>query len=175
MFRRFDIRIFLILFLNAAYVYMLSVLNTEIAPAAYIVLPAIFIIPAALFLNFVQMLAAVVFSALLCEATTPLWPGATVVLWIIGAFAVHSMRFRFRACDWLSLTTLAEILNIIIVFFYALFFFREAENLFEYAVRVSTDALVSASVLLFAGKFSVSLAVSAANIFGMKMSISEED
>ena len=56
MFRRFDIRIFLILFLNAAYVYMLSVLNTEIAPAAYVVLPAIFIIPAALFLNIVQMI-----------------------------------------------------------------------------------------------------------------------
>ena len=85
------------------------------------------------------------------------------------------MRFRFRSGDWFSITALVEITNIILGFFYALFFPRDVGGFFEYASRVSADALLSAAVLLFAGKFCAVLPVSLANFLGIEMSIDGED
>ena len=167
--------IFIILFLNAAYIYVLSAVNTELAPAAYLLLPAVLIIPAALFLKFVPMLAVVAFSAFLSDASTPVRPGLNAALWMVSAFAVHGMRFRFLARDWFSVTVLAEILNIILFFFYALFFYGGSRSIADYAARISTDALASALALALVAKFCVSLPVSVANILGVEMSISEDD
>lgn len=114
-----------ILLTNAAYLFVLSTLNSELAPSAYLVLPALFIIPAALYLDFLPMLAVVGVSAFLCSSTTGVRAGLTAALWLSAAFAVHGMRFRFRSGDWFSITALVEITNIILVFFYALFFPRD--------------------------------------------------
>lgn len=164
-----------ILLTNAAYLFVLSTLNSELAPSAYLVLPALFIIPAALYLDFLPMLAVVGVSAFLCSSTTGVRAGLTAALWLSAAFAVHGMRFRFRSGDWFSITALVEITNIILVFFYALFFPRDVGGFFEYASRVSADALLSAAVLLFAGKFCAVLPVSLANFWGIEMSIDGED
>ena len=171
----FDLRIYIVLLVNVCLVYVLSAVNSELAPVLYISVPAIFIISAALFLEFVPMLAVVAVSAFLCEATTGVRAGLTAALWMVAAYAVHSMRFRFRACDWFSITALAEILNIILLFFYSVFFYAGSSGFFEYAARVSADAFASAVSLLFAGWFVVLLPVSIANISGRQMSINGEE
>ena len=95
----FDLRIYIILFVNVCLAYVLSAVNSELAPQLYVAMPAAFIISAALFLDFIPMLAVVAFSAFLCEATTGIRAGLTAALWMAAAGAVHSIRFRFRACS----------------------------------------------------------------------------
>lgn len=171
----FDLRIYIVLLVNVCLVYVLSAVNSELAPVLYISVPAIFIVSAALFLDFLPMLAVVAVSAFLCEATTGVRAGLTAAMWMAAAAAVHSMRFRFRACDWFSITGLTEVLNIILLFFYSIFFYSGSSGFFEYVARVSADAFVSAVSLLFAGRFAVLLPVSIANISGRQMSINGED
>lgn len=164
-----------IMMTNAAFLFVLSAINSELAPSAYLVLPVLFIIPAALYLDFIPMLVVVAASAFLCSSTTGVRAGLTAALWLSAAFAVHGMRFRFRSGDWFSITVLLEITNIILVFFYALLFPRDVGAFFEYASRVSADALLSAAVLLLVGKFCAVLPVSLANFFGIEMAIDGED
>ncbi len=174
MLRYLDIKVVFFLFSNIAFSYMVSVVNGEIAPYAYFILPALYIVPAALFLNFLPMMFVVLFTAFYMEASTPIRAGLTAGIWLIAAFCAHSMRFRFRACDRFSITALFVLLNIIILFFYALLFPVDADSIFSYICRLSGDAIFSSLLLMLLAKFSISIPLALANIFGLNLSITED-
>ncbi len=175
MFRYLDFKAFFFLFSNIAFFYIISVLNGEISPYFYLAIPAVYIIPSALFLDFLPMVFVVVFSAFFVESTTPLRTGIIPVLWLVVAFFVYGARFRFRGRDKFSIAMLFVIVNVIILFFYSLFFPTDSKSLFAYVVRVSADVLLSSSILLLIANFSLSIPLALANIFGFDLSINDSN
>ena len=175
MFRKFDIRIPILLTLNILYIFIISTLNGELAPYAYLMLPAVFILAPALFLEFFGMLFVVGVSAFLVEATTPVRTGMTAALWLAVAFWVHGWRFRLKNLDTMQIIGMAEAVNILIILVFAVFMKSGSTSFSAFFVRLLGDAAISAAVLAVCAKFTVLLPVSVMNFLGLGMSVSGED
>ena len=174
MFRFFDFKVIFFIIANIAFAYLLSEINTEIAPYIYFVVPALYIIPASLFLNFLPMLFTIAFTAFFVEATTPIRAGAVSAIWLIAGFVIHGIRFRFRTLDWFSVSALFVGVNFSVLFVYFIFFPKQADSLSTYIVRTATDALCSSALLMLIGRFSLSIPLALANLFRINLSISED-
>ena len=174
MLKYIDIRAIPFLLVNAAYIFMLDAANTQLAPHAFILLPAIFIVAPALYLSFGGMLFTVAVSALLAEAAYPVRTGLVCAVWILCGFIIHNVRFRFRSMDTLSVIAAMEAVNLFVIAFYAAIFPNDCGNFWYYAMRVGSDALASALVLAAVAKFTVRLPVDIMNFAGFDLSISDE-
>ena len=75
MFRYIDIKPIFFIFANIVFAHILSEINSEVAPYIFFAVPALFIVPSALFLNFLPMLFSVAFTAFFLEASTPVRAG----------------------------------------------------------------------------------------------------
>lgn len=175
MIKTFDIKIPLILALNLCYVYIISTLNTEISPYVYIMLPAVFIVPSALFLNFLPAMFVVAFSALINEVVMPVRTGLVCALWLSCAYVVHNQRFRFRTLDAFSVISLMLVLNFSILLLYALFLPNGCAGTAEYFYRVAIDVSVSSAVLIAISKFTVTLPADIMRVLGVDISVAEGD
>lgn len=174
MFRYFDFKVIFFIFANIVFAHILSEINSEVAPYIYFAVPALYIVPSALFLNFIPMLFTVAFTAFFVEASTPLRAGSTATIWLLASFVVHGMRFRFRTLDWFSLSALYVGLNFVILFLYCVFFPKQADSFSTYVVRTASDALCSSVLLMLIGRFSLSIPIALANFCGVNLSISED-
>ena len=175
MIKTFDIKIPLILVLNLLYVFILSTLNTEISPYVYVMLPAVFIVPPALFLNFAPAMFVVAFSALINEVVMPVRTGLVCALWLVCAYVVHNQRFRFRNFDTFSIISLMLVLNFCILFLYALLLPNGCAGVAEYFYRVAIDISISSAVLIAVAKFTVSLPADIMRFLGADISVAEGD
>ena len=175
MFRYFKIEPFFFIVSNIGFMCAVSALNGEISPYACVFVPALYIVPAALFLDFAPMLFAVAVSAFFFEASTPVRAGSTAALWLAAAAAVHAVRFRFRMCGRFSIAALFIAANALITLACALFYARGAECFSDYISRVGSDLLASSLALLVLGRLPIAAPLSMANVFGLDMSINEDE
>ncbi len=174
MFKRFDILPWVFICINMVYVFMLSTVNTELAPHFRIFLPAIFLIAPAIYLGFLPAMFVAAFSALIIENSFSARTGLISAIWISAAALAHSLRFRFRGMDFLSITAIMELFNFAILFLYMLILPNSCRDMQSYLLRVVADAGVSAIVLVFAGAFSIRLPVSLMRFFGRDVRINGE-
>ena len=175
MFRYFKIEPFFFIVSNIGFMCAVSALNGEISPCACVFVPALYIVPSALFLDFAPMLFAVAVSAFFFEATTPVRAGSTAALWLVAAAAVHAGRFRFRMCGRIAVISLFIAANVLITLVCALFYMRGIECFSDYFSRVASDLVVSSVALIVLGRFPIAVPISMANIFGLDMSINEDE
>ncbi len=173
MFKRFDILPLVFICVNMGYVFMLSVVNTELSPYFRIFLPSIFIVAPAVYLKFLPAVFVAAFSALIVENSFPLDSGLIPAVWISAAALAHLMRFRFRGMDFLSLTAIMELFNFAILFLYSVLLPSLCRDLQTYLLRVLADMGGSAVVLSFVGAFSIRLPVSLMRFLGRDIYISE--
>ncbi len=175
MFRKFDIRIPFLLALNLLYVFIISTVNSELAPYVCLMLPAVFIVAPALFLGFGGMLFVVGVTAFFAEATTPVRTGMTAFVWLLAAFWIHGWRYRFKTLDSLGVMGVSQAANLVIILVFAVFMKGAGAGFMQYASRLGADMLASAAVLAFCAKFTVSLPVSIMGALGLDITVSEGD
>lgn len=175
MFKTFDIRIPFFLALNLVYVHMISTVNSELAPYACLMLPAVFIVAPSLFLGFGGMLFVVGVTAFFVEATTPVRTGMTAFVWLVAAFWLHGWRFRFKTLDNLSILGISQAANLAIILVFAVFMKGDGAGFVQYVSRLGSDILLSAAVLALCAKFTVVLPVSIMGVMGLDMTVSEGD
>lgn len=171
MFKYIDFKPIFFIFANIVFAHILSEVNSEVAPYIYFAVPALYIVPSALLLNFLPMLFTVAFTAFFIEASTPVRAGVTVAMWLFMAFVVHGIRFKFVTLDWLSLSALYVGVNFVLLFLYFVFFPKQTGSVGDYIVRVATDALCSSILLIIVGKFCITIPISLANLCGINLSI----
>lgn len=165
----------ILLLLNLSYLMIVSVVNSEISPYVALVLPSIFIIPPALFLRLVPMSIVVSISALLFEAFTDSRDCLICGIWLGFALFVRTIRFRFRSMDKFSLTALFEVINFAVILLYMLFLPKACDGILDYLLRVFTDSLLSAAVLLFIGAYIVALPLSFFKVLKLSEKLSEDE
>ena len=174
MFKRFDICIILFLLLNASYWLILSVINSCVAPYFYLLLPAIFIVPCAMFLGAISMIFVVVISSFMFALSTPTNPFLVCAVWGSIGFFINAWRFKFRTLDWLSCIMLMQIVNAVILIFYAFILPNACASFADFVKRFSFDFAVSGLVLCLCGNFCVSLPVSIMSFFGVDITLRED-
>jgi hypothetical protein len=174
MLKYIDLKPIFFIFANIIFAHILSELNSEVAPHIYFVVPALFIVPSALLLNFLPMLFSVAFTAFFFEASTPVRAGSTVAMWLFVAYIVHTIRHRFIVLDWFSLSALYILANFALLLLYFIFFPKQADSVGTYIVRTATDTLCSSALLMLVGKFCITIPILLANLCGMELSIREE-
>ena len=175
MIRSFDIRVPIALFFNICWVFVISSINSELAPHAYILLPAILIVPPAALLNFGGSMLVVGLTSLLLEAFIPVRFFLTCAFSLAAALFIHGMRFRLRTLDAFSMTCFMELVNLILILLFALCMKSDICGFYETALRISVDMAASALALLLIGAFSYKLLNSVLNLFEMPMSLGMDD
>ncbi len=174
MFKRFDICIILFLLLNACYWFILNSVNSMVSPYVYFVLPAIFIVPSAVFMNFPSMVVVCTISAFSVASSMPVNIFAVASVWLAMGFTVNAWRFKFRSLDVFSSITLMQFVNLFIIVFYMMLLPMGAENWVEYFKRVACDYAFSGLLLCFCANFCLSLPVSIMSFFGIDITTTED-
>ena len=174
MFRRFDICIVLFLLLNACYWVILNALNTIVAPYVYFVLPAIFIVPVAMYMNFSSMVVVILITAFAVASATPANSFFIAIVWLMTAFIVNSWRFKFRALDLFSSITLMQIVNLFVIIFYAFAMPIGTDTFFEYVKRLACDTAFSGVLLCLCSGLCLSVPVSIMSFFGLDITMNED-
>ncbi|MBE6413429.1 MAG: hypothetical protein E7035_02610 [Verrucomicrobiaceae bacterium] len=174
MFKRFDICIVLFLVLNACYWFILNALNSAVSPYVYFLLPAIFIVPAAMFMNFSSMVVVCAISACATASAMPINMFAVCAVWLAAGFAINAWRFKFRALDIFSSITVMQFVNMFVFAFYVLLLPVSAENYVEYIKRVACDFAFSGLLLCLCANFCLSLPVCIMSFFGVDIMSTED-
>ncbi len=174
MFKRFDISAVLFLFLNACYWIILNSINSFISPWVYFVLPAIFIVPPAMYMNFPSTVVVVLISAFATASAMSANSFFIAFVWLSIAFVVNSWRFKFRTLDFFSSLTLMQIVNLIVIIFYMLIMPIGSDTFFEYIKRVASDVAFSGVLLSFLSYLSLSVPVSIMSFFGIDITANED-
>lgn len=174
MFRRFDICIVLFLALNACYWVVLNALNSLASPFAAFVLPALFIVPAAVYMKAVSAAVVVAFAAFATSCNEPVNSFAVCAVWVGVALVVNAVRFRFRGAGWLSSVALMEIANTAVFLYCALAFPFGAQSVGAYVERVFSDWAFSGLALVFCARFCMDLPVAIAGFFGVDITVGED-
>lgn len=170
-----NIPFFIFLIANIAYIYIIGVVNSSLAPYASLLLPSVFIIGPALYLKSWQTVLTILITALLWESTTPVRTGLVCAVWLLAAWAVRIVRFKYRALDRMSLCALAEVVNFAIIMAYLAIFPNGCANFSDYVFRIFSDSLLSALILIFAARFAVLVPLSFMKIAGIELKIEEEN
>lgn len=174
MFKRFDICILLFLALNALYWVVVSSLNSCAGGVFYIAVPALFIVPAALYMNFLSMASVVVFSALASFSVAGVNSFLVCALWLAAAWLVNVCRFRLRTGDAMTNVSLALAVNTFIIVGYAFILPCGVCGFGEYAKRLVFDAAASGLFILIAADFCIKLPVQIMDYFGVDITMGEE-
>ena len=174
MFKRFDICIILFLLLNASYWLIFSAINSCVSPYVYFLLPAIFVVPCAMFLGTVSMAIVVVISAFMFALPSQSSSFIVCVAWCAIGFLVNTWRFKFRTLDWFSCIMLMQIVNTALLVFYAIVLPNNSASFFDFVRRFSFDFAVSGLSLCLCGNFCVALPVSIMSFFGVDITTSED-
>lgn len=157
MIKKIELKIPIILLLNAAYYFMISAVNSALAPYAYIVLPAIFIVPAARWLGMGGLAFVVVLSSVLVEPFMPLPTGICSIIWLFAALAARELCMRTEKIRPAWAIVVMEMVNISIIIVYAAALPNAAGSLADYAARIAIDALASSAVLAAVSKIAMDL------------------
>ena len=165
MFKRFDICIVLFLLLNACYWIVLNALNTFVSPYVYFVLPAIFIVPTAIYMNFSSMLFVMTFTAFAVASSMPVNTFAVCAVWLIIGIFLNSNKAKFRILDWFSSSMLMQLVNVVVLVSYMVLLPMGAVDFYEYIKRIASDAAASGLLLCLCSNLCVSLPVSIMSFF----------
>lgn len=174
MFKRFDICILLFLALNALYWLAVSSVNSCAGGVFYIAVPALFIVPAALYMNFLSMASVVVFSALASFSVVGVNSFLVCALWLAAAWLVNVCRFRLRSGDAMANVSLALAVNTLILVAYAFILPCGVYSLGEYAKRIALDAAASGLFVLLTADFCIRLPAQIMDYFSVDITMGEE-
>ena len=158
MFRRFDVCIWLFLVLNALYWVAVSALNTCAQGYFYLVVPALFIVPAALYMNYVSMSIVVVFSAMASFSNADVNPFLIAAVWLMAAWLVN----------------VSLLVNMFLILCYAVILPCGVYTAGEYVKRILVDAAASGLFILAVGNFCAKLPVCIMDYFGIDITMNEE-
>lgn len=173
MLKNFDIRILIFLAVNICYALILGILNSEFSPYIRLMLPAAFIIPPVFFLGFGGAMFVVVLSSIFIGAYLPIPFGFITGLWLLFAFGLRQIRFRFRALDTFSIICILILTNFFIILIYAFAFDSDSTTFIDYISRTGLDMAVSSLILSACGRFIVMLPAYISSLFGFNIKISD--
>ena len=174
MLRRFDITAVLFLALNALYWLILARINNAASPYVYFAVPAVFIVPPAMYLHFAPAAAVVAAAALAVSAGSPASQFAVCAVWIGAAMLVNAWRFKLRGGGALSDIALALLVNFAVCVLCAPLMPFGCENFSEYAARFGADMAASCALLCVCARFCMALPVSIMGFFGVDITMSED-
>lgn len=170
-----DIRVIYFLIVNTLFVFVFGAVNDMVCPWVYMMMPAVFVAPAALFLNMWGMALVVAYSALLTAAGTPANGGWLCFVWLLCAFLLHGVRFRFMGREFLSLSLMAQGVNALCIVV-ASFGLPMAElSVWEHVCRLFADTFASGVFLAVFGVFVFRMPAAILGAFGVYLSIAEGD
>ena len=137
-------------------------------------MPALFIVPPAMFMNFPSAAVVVAASALAISAGTPANPYAVCVVWLAAAMLVNAWRFKFRSLDAFSGMALMLFANAAVALLCAPAMPMGAENFSQYARRFCCDLAASGMLICACAHFCLSLPVSIMGFFGIDLTMNED-
>lgn len=174
MIRRFDWKILILLLLNAGFAFVLGALNTIVAPYVYLILPAIFIVPAARCLGFGAMIFVVALSGFFASVQTPLAVGIIPAIWLLVAGVLRVFGVGAGRLDAFRAVAFSEMANFAIIIIYALIMPNDVGSFLDYCARVCVDAAVSALVLLCVARLVVDLPMQISLLLGLEQGAEDD-
>ncbi len=154
----FDMRIFVVLFFNIIFTYMLSAVNSMLSFSSLsLVLPVLFLIGPCYFLKFSSCIIVVVLSAFYYDAFSPLDNGLLAALWLLGALFLYLARNRYRNPSYVWMTCVGLIANQFLFLLYAIIFPKGEEFFLPYISRIFIDNVFSILIGALAIPFVLSL------------------
>ncbi len=143
MFRSFDIRVVLFLALGCLYWAAITSVNSSVDGRVFLSLPAVFIVPAALFSGWKTATFVVAFCALAASAGRGQNMFAVCAVWLGAAFLLNSWRFKLRFVDAFSSAVVFAAVNLAVVCLCAVFSPADCSGVWQYLRRFGCDAAVS--------------------------------
>ena len=131
----------------------MNALNTFVSPYVYFVLPAIFIVPTAIYMNFSSMLFVMTFTFAVCA------------VWLIIGIFLNSNKAKFRILDWFSSSMLMQLVNVVVFVSYMILLPMGAVDFYEYIKRIASDVAASGLLLCLCSNLCMSLPVSIMSFF----------
>lgn len=174
MIKGFDRKWIVLFALSLIYIFMVQSINFVAGEYGFsIMLPAIFIVPAALFMNAGAGIILIVLLGFIESAFYPVRMGLVSIIWALLALPVSLSSFRYRNLGFFSIVCLLEIVNFLAILAYCVIFSRGMESFSEYFLRVFFDAAISGVVLAVIGYYSILIPRSISYFLGENLSIQD--
>lgn len=155
MIKRVDLRFLVVLLVNLGYAYAVSSVNNWLSPYVYLMLPALFIVPAAKWLGTGGLIFVVLVSSLASSTFVPLPMGIVSIIWLLAAAFARVLCANTEKVHAVWAIGVMEIVNFSILFLYAVFLPSAVDGISEYILRVACDILASALALFPLSKWAV--------------------
>ncbi len=153
---------------------MLNAINTFVSPWAYFILPAIFIVPPAMLMNFPSMVVVSLISSFAMSSAMSANPFFIALVWLAIGFVVNSWRFKFRSLDPFASVTLMQIVNLVVIIFYIPAMPVGADSFIEYTKRLACDVAFSGVLLGFCSWLTLAVPLSIMSFFGVDVMPNED-
>lgn len=174
MMKGFDKKLFVLFALSLCYIFIIQSLNILACEHGFfIMLPAVFIVPAALFLTPRSAFLLVFVLGLVESSFYPVKIGLVPLVWLLLTLIVSITAFRFRNIGFLSIVSLMELVNFLAIVAYCIIFPRGSDSFSIYFMRVFSDALMSGVVLAVVGYCVVLLPRSIMYFMGENLNIQD--
>lgn len=167
MFRSFDIRIVLFLTLGGLYWAAITSVNSAVADCVYLSLPAVFIVPVALFSGWKTATFVVAFCALAASAGRGQNMFAVCAVWLAAAFLLNSWRFKLRFADAFSSAVVFAAVNLAVVCLCAVFSPADSSGFWQYLRRLGCDAAASSLVAAAVSRLCMTVPAAVMEFFGV--------
>jgi|GEM_PF-5003863 len=172
--RFLNIKALMMLFVNLLFIFILAQINDFLSIYGLaLIVPVIFIAAPAIYLDLKSGIIVVFISAVLTASTTPVNGFTLAAIWLFAYGIFRSQRYRFVTKDIYVTISMFQIINLLIFTLYVLFFPRGQIYFGEYFLRLFTDFIVSAFILVYISRYILSLQESLGHFLVSEFKIDE--
>ncbi len=172
MIRVFDVRPFVMLLINIVMMFVLYSINDMLSCwGIYLMLPVLFLVVPAVFLNTPKAIFVICSTALMIESFLPVRGFSLLLIWLFAGLFLRTQRFRFVRMSFVEIFLLLAILNTLMIFSYGVFFFRTNVDFIAYAFKIFNDAFFSMIFLIYTSSYVILLHRAIFNVFGLELSV----
>jgi hypothetical protein len=171
-----DFRPAIMLGVNAFLFVLVSFLNDSLAHVSiYVFALSVFIVPAALFLKFWQMIVCLVITGFFLELAQPITRGITPAIMMLSGIGVFYIREKFRNLDPMGVFTLFWVVNALLFVFACVFLYPKGIlNFGAYVTRILVDFVCSSLVIFLFSNFLLKVYRSVFYLCGFNLEIPED-